>query len=462
MQCRDAKLGSNLSRMGAVVFLLALAAWGIALAAPPKQPVKPRAKARTARTATVRKTARKTVRRTTRTPVRRTRVAAPPPPAADIPAVTETAAVWQGCAAPADLPRLAERLQVEEDHLRSVLTERELLPAAETRPCLPYVGATGGVEGAATAVFHTGSSPALVVSRTADSLAVAGRDLRFAEPARRTVSFSSKEYADAPGDVLAGFPESIQWQLKVLVPRMTPAEGEHNVRVTIGEDAESGRERLYGVEIAEAASGKLVDGAWWLDRKDGPGVIVGMKGTAYERMLWLAPIDYIRKARGTGPTTRVVRRNFAAPQGGRRTRTVTVSGFHLGADLTAPTGTPIHVVGDGVVSFAGRRGGYGNLVIVDHGRGYQTYYAHLSAFQPGVRAGTPVTRGEVIGRVGSTGRSTAPHLHFETRKDSRYIDPYDESRQLDFWLLSPDEHAELGVRVLSGTPAAPVAAGGGE
>ena len=460
MQLRNGNQGWRTPAGGSLLFLLVLLAAGFALYGQAKKPVKPRPKARTTKASTVRRTVRKPVRRA---PVRRARVAAPVavPAAAEIPTVTETAAVWQGCAAPADLPDLAGRLQVEADHLRSVLSERELLPSDETKPCLPYVGATGGAQGAATAVFHAGDAPAVIVSRTADSLAVAGRELRFAESPRRTVSFSSRDYAERPVDVLDGVPESIQWQLKVLVPRMTPAEGAHNVRVTIGEDPETGRERLYGVEIAEAESGKLVDGAWWLDRKDGPGVIVGMKGTAYERMLWLAPIDYIRKARGTGPTTRVVRRNFAAPQGGRRTRSVRVSGFHLGADLTAPTGTPIHTVGDGVVSFAGRRGGYGNLVIVDHGRGYQTYYAHLSKFEPGVRVGTAVSRGEVIGRVGSTGRSTAPHLHFETRKDSRYIDPYDESRQLDFWLLSPEEHAELGVRVLSGAPAVPAAAGGG-
>jgi murein DD-endopeptidase MepM/ murein hydrolase activator NlpD len=122
-------------------------------------------------------------------------------------------------------------------------------------------------------------------------------------------------------------------------------------------------------------------------------------------------------------------------------------------------------VGDGVVSFVGRRGGYGNLVVVDHGRGYQTYYAHMSAFERGLKAGTPVLRGELLGRVGSTGRSTAPHLHFETRKDSKYIDPYDESRQLDFWVLTPEEHQRLEVRLLAGSePVVPgpvaVASGG--
>lgn len=88
---------------------------------------------------------------------------------------------------------------------------------------------------------------------------------------------------------------------------------------------------------------------------------------------------------------------------------------HTGVDFGAPTGTRVKATGDATVSFAGRRGGYGNLVILRHNNGYETYYAHLSAFAAGVRPGRGVAQGEVIAYVGSTGASTGPHLHYEVR-----------------------------------------------
>jgi len=109
--------------------------------------------------------------------------------------------------------------------------------------------------------------------------------------------------------------------------------------------------------------------------------------------------------------------------------------FHEGLDFTAPKGTPIYVTGDGVVSKAGTEGdGYGNKVVVNHGYGYQTLYAHNSRIA--VRAGQKVKRGEVIAYVGSTGKSTAPHLHYEVKKGDTKIDP------INFFFndLTPEEY----------------------
>ncbi|BFM09031.1 peptidoglycan DD-metalloendopeptidase family protein [Halioxenophilus aromaticivorans] len=86
---------------------------------------------------------------------------------------------------------------------------------------------------------------------------------------------------------------------------------------------------------------------------------------------------------------------------------------HKGTDYAAPTGTPIRAVGDGRVTFAGRNGGYGNVVKIQHGQTYQTRYAHLHKFRKGVRANSWVKQGDIIGYVGSTGLATGPHLHFE-------------------------------------------------
>jgi len=91
-------------------------------------------------------------------------------------------------------------------------------------------------------------------------------------------------------------------------------------------------------------------------------------------------------------------------------------------DFSAKEGTPAYATGDGVVERADNlMSGYGNLVIVDHGFGYRTYYAHLSKYN--VHKGQKVKRGDVVGFVGSTGRSQAPHLHYEVRVNGEPINP---------------------------------------
>jgi murein DD-endopeptidase MepM/ murein hydrolase activator NlpD len=88
--------------------------------------------------------------------------------------------------------------------------------------------------------------------------------------------------------------------------------------------------------------------------------------------------------------------------------------LHAGIDLAAPYGTPIRVAGAGVVVAAGPAAGYGNAVLVDHGNGFLTHYAHMSAIA--VQVGRHVAAGDQIGNEGSTGHSTGPHLHFEVHQ----------------------------------------------
>jgi murein DD-endopeptidase MepM/ murein hydrolase activator NlpD len=96
---------------------------------------------------------------------------------------------------------------------------------------------------------------------------------------------------------------------------------------------------------------------------------------------------------------------------------------HTGVDFAAQRGTPVRAVGDGVISEAGWNGGYGKAIDIKHDSTYLSRYAHLQAFAPGIRPGVNVSKGQVIGYVGSTGRSTGPHLHFELYKDQQFIDP---------------------------------------
>ena len=112
--------------------------------------------------------------------------------------------------------------------------------------------------------------------------------------------------------------------------------------------------------------------------------------------------------------------------------------FHRGMDFTAPRGTPVYATGNGVVKRADRRSsGYGRHVRINHGFGYTSLYAHLYKYV--VKRGQKVKRGDLIGFVGSTGRSQAPHLHYEIIKDGKRVNP------LNFYYgnLSPEEFAEL-------------------
>lgn len=96
--------------------------------------------------------------------------------------------------------------------------------------------------------------------------------------------------------------------------------------------------------------------------------------------------------------------------------------YHAGVDIAAPSGTPVQATASGTVTQLGGINGYGKLVIVDHGNGYETYYAHLS--QIDVIEGQQIRRGETIGEVGSTGRATGPHLHYEVRLNNVPVNPY--------------------------------------
>lgn len=96
--------------------------------------------------------------------------------------------------------------------------------------------------------------------------------------------------------------------------------------------------------------------------------------------------------------------------------------FHAGMDFSARTGTPVYATGDGVVTIAdARSSGYGNHIVIRHGFGYETLYGHLSRYK--AKAGQRVKRGDVIGYVGSTGRSEAPHLHYEVHKNGPVVNP---------------------------------------
>jgi murein DD-endopeptidase MepM/ murein hydrolase activator NlpD len=125
--------------------------------------------------------------------------------------------------------------------------------------------------------------------------------------------------------------------------------------------------------------------------------------------------------------------------------------LHAGIDLAGAVGTPIYATADGIITDAGyNSGGYGNLIKIDHGRGIETRYGHLSAMN--VRPGQRVRRGDVIGRMGSTGRSTGSHLHYEVRIDGRAVNPVPFMKSTDYLVAMQ--------RKANGVPMEQIALGG--
>ena len=115
---------------------------------------------------------------------------------------------------------------------------------------------------------------------------------------------------------------------------------------------------------------------------------------------------------------------------------------HLGVDYAAPHGSPVVAVASGTVVSAGWSGAGGNQIHVRHGGGFETFYLHLSSFAKGVRAGTHVDQGQLIGRVGATGTATGPHLDFRLRKNGMFVDPVRERRRQPPGQPIPDAHMD--------------------
>jgi murein DD-endopeptidase MepM/ murein hydrolase activator NlpD len=132
--------------------------------------------------------------------------------------------------------------------------------------------------------------------------------------------------------------------------------------------------------------------------------------------------------------------------------------MHAGIDLAGPIGTPIYATADGIITEAGwNNGGYGNLIKISHGRGIETRYGHLASID--VRPGQAVKRGQVIARMGSTGRSTGSHLHYEVRIDGRAVNPIPFMKSTDYLLAMQraGSNRPMDVHVAQGGPTKGVA-----
>lgn len=171
-----------------------------------------------------------------------------------------------------------------------------------------------------------------------------------------------------------------------------------------GQEAKTGR-----ILAAELNSAGQKYTAVYFERQKGVGNYYNHEGRSLARSFLRFPLEF---SAITSPFTEsrfhpVLRTNLA----------------HTGVDFAAQRGTPVRAVGDGIIAEAGWNGGYGKAIDIKHDATYSSRYAHLDRFAEGIQAGVAVTKGQLIGYVGSTGRTTGPHLHFELYKDQQYINP---------------------------------------
>ncbi|MBN9565760.1 MAG: M23 family metallopeptidase [Alphaproteobacteria bacterium] len=177
-------------------------------------------------------------------------------------------------------------------------------------------------------------------------------------------------------------------------------------------------ESVHDAETGKEHTGKLIYAA------------IGINGTPFEifRFQTLDGREDLYNERGESVkrallATPIVAARLSSGFGMRKHPILGYSRMHKGVDFAAPRGTPVMAAGDGVVTFSGRKGSYGNYILLAHSGGYSTVYAHLSRFAGHIKRGTRVKQGQIIGFVGSTGNSTGPHLHHEVLVNGKHVDP---------------------------------------
>ncbi len=166
--------------------------------------------------------------------------------------------------------------------------------------------------------------------------------------------------------------------------------------------------RIGDIQFAALTLGDVRRAVYRFERSDGRTDFYTPEGESIRKSLLRTPVDGARISSGYGM---------------RRHPILGYSRMHKGIDFAAPTGTPIFAAGDGVVELIGRRGSYGHYIRLRHNAEVSTAYAHMSRYAKGLRRGNRVSQGQVIGYVGSTGRSTGPHLHYEVLRNGRQINP---------------------------------------
>ncbi|MEO0314142.1 MAG: hypothetical protein RI928_598 [Pseudomonadota bacterium] len=389
------------------------------------------------------------------------------PAAADQSRIIDTN-LEQGCLTTEQKRLLTWQLGIEEQELQHFLLDANPIePQVRSNECLHYASAVapkGEVNSLAVlSRASTADQPiALFMSKASneEKPVIRRLELPMLSQFQNEFSLPAGDLESLSAEQLAKIPLHLRWELGLLIRQMLAklsAPANYQLRVVLGKDnsAEQGLEKILAIELIDTFRGIVKDRVVWFERANQPGAYFSTtSGTDYERALWYSPTRHVGISRGVGESVTTVRRQVPTYARGKKKPRVAIRSFsyrgqHIGIDFVAPSGTAVHAVADAEVVFASPMGGYGNLVILSHGQDYETYYAHLSGFAPNMVPGKKVMRGEEIAYVGSTGFSTGPHLHFELRKEKRYINPFDKQTSLDFWSLLPQEHEQILALMLS-------------
>ncbi|WP_143736058.1 M23 family metallopeptidase [Polynucleobacter kasalickyi] len=247
----------------------------------------------------------------------------------------------------------------------------------------------------------------------------------------------------------SSIPPELIWEISSLIKELYSKVNNNErylARIIYNAGDKNNWAQVVSLEILDAVNKTVVADAFWVDRDGLPGGFFTSSGTELEQNFWISPLNYTRISRGVGRSSIVLSKSKQVKKGNANsvvTQNYTYSASHQGIDFAAPIGTPIYAVANGKIIHYGPYPAYGNLVILEHEGNYKTYYAHLSSYNPELVVGSEVRRGLEIGYVGSTGRSTGPHLHFELRKNNAYLNPLASRLELDLWTLRNDDQYHL-------------------
>ena len=247
----------------------------------------------------------------------------------------------------------------------------------------------------------------------------------------------------------SSIPPELIWEISSLVKELYSkinSNERHFARIIYNAGNKNTWAQVISLEILDATQKNVLAESFWVNRDDLPGGFFTSTGSELEQSFWISPLNYTRISRGVGPSSVRFSKKRQVKDGKKNsvvTRNYTYSASHQGIDFAAPIGTPIYAVANGKIIHYGPYAAYGNLVIIEHPGNYITYYAHLSAYNPELEVGREIRRGLEIGYVGSTGRSTGPHLHFELRKNNTYLNPLASRLELDLWTLRSEDQYHL-------------------